>query len=200
MDEIDFSGLLCARLCHDLISPVSAARNGVAMAVGEKDAAMRAEALDLSAEGLADAVDKLRVYRIAYGNAGPGTTLAELQKAAQSLYSRGRVALEWADGEDPGPDKVRLLSNLLLLGAEAVARGGTVKVMPTELTVTGSGGKAGLAPDVLAVLDGVPLEEPMTARQIQAALTLALVRRAGGTLNHVVDDGQVMLSAALPAS
>lgn len=200
MDEIDFGALLCARLCHDLISPVSAARNGIAMAIEEKDGAMRAEAMDLTAEGLADAVDKLRVYRIAYGNPGPATTLAEARKAARGLYSRGRVQIEWSEeGGDPGPEQVRLLTNLVLLGAESVARGGVVRVAPpgAALTVTANGGRAALASDILAVIEGAPLEEPMTARQIQAALTCALVRRIGGTLRHESGEGVVSLAVAL---
>jgi len=199
MTDIDFAALLCARLCHDLISPVSAARNGIAMAIEEKDGAMRAEAMDLTAEGLADAVDKLRVYRIAYGNAGAATTLAEARKAAQALFSRGRVQIEWADGEDPGPDGVRLLTNLVILGAEAVARGGVVKVAAPgdALSVTATGGRAGIAADVLPVLDGADLEEPMTARQIQAALTVALTARLGGALRHETEEGAVRLSVDL---
>ncbi len=201
MTDIDFAALLCARLCHDLISPVSAARNGIAMAIEEKDGAMRAEAMDLTADGLADAVDKLRVYRIAYGNPGPATTLAEARKAAQSLFSRGRVQIEWADGGDPGPDSVRLLTNLVILGAEAVARGGVVKVAATgpTLSVIASGGRAGVASDVQPVLDGATLDEPMTARQVQAALTMALAARLGGALQVEAGERAVVFSVATNA-
>jgi len=167
MDDTDFSALLCARLCHDLISPVSAARNGIAMAQDESDPEMRAEAMALTADGLTDAVDKLKVYRIAYGMAGPGTTLSEARKATQGLYARGRVEVDWPDGgTDLGPEEVRLLVNLVLLGA----------------------------PDVQAVLDG-ETSEGLTPRQIQAALTIRLATRQGRKVVHEAAESKVTLTA-----
>ncbi|NQV81038.1 MAG: histidine phosphotransferase [Alphaproteobacteria bacterium] len=200
MDDIDFSALLCARLCHDLISPVSAARNGIAMALEDDgDPEMRTQAMELTADGLADAVDKLKVYRLAYGVAGPATTLAEARKSVQSLFSRGRVSVDWADGPDPGSDRVRLLTNLVLLGVEAVARGGTVRVDPAgdTLAVHASGGRVGFAPDILAVLDGGTAGPDLTPRQAQASLTLALIQRSGGVLARVEEEGQVSLSVGV---
>jgi histidine phosphotransferase ChpT len=197
MDDTDFSALLCARLCHDLISPVSAARNGIAMAQDESDPEMRAEAMALTADGLTDAVDKLKVYRIAYGMAGPGTTLSEARKATQGLYARGRVEVDWPDGgTDLGPEEVRLLVNLVLLGAEAVARGGTVRVVPVGegFTVEATGGRTGFAPDVQAVLDG-ETSEGLTPRQIQAALTIRLATRQGRKVVHEAAESKVTLTA-----
>lgn len=198
MDEIDFSALLCARLCHDVVSPVSAARNGVAMAQDENDPEMRAEAIALTADGLADAVNKLKVYRIAYGKAGPGTTLSEARVAAQGLFSSGRVAIDWPEGgADLGPEGVRLLVNLVLLGADAVARGGTVRVVSEGegLGVEATGGRARIPEDVQPVLDGDVDTEALTPRQIQAALTLKLAARQGQRVVYTAAEGLVTLTA-----
>ena len=197
MNEIDFGALLCARLCHDLISPVSAARNGIAMAQDEADPAMRTEAMALTEVGIVDAVDKLKVYRIAYGVAGSGTTLAVARSAALGLYARGRVSIDWPEGgTDPGPEAVRLLLNLLLLAADAVARGGKVRIVspgPIQ-AIEATGGRAGFAPDVLSVLDGETLPEALTPRQVQAALTLRLASRKHQVVTHTLTDGAVLLS------
>ena len=198
MDEIDFSALLCARLCHDVVSPVSAARNGVAMAQDENDPEMRAEAIALTADGLADAVNKLKVYRIAYGKAGPGTTLSEARVSAQGLFSSGRVAIDWPEGgADLGPEGVRLLVNLVLLGADAVARGGTVRVVSEGegLGVEATGGRARIPEDVQPVLDGDVDTEALTPRQIQAALTLKLAARQGQRVVYTAAEGLVTLTA-----
>ena len=198
MDEIEFGALLCSRLCHDLISPVSAARNGISMVHDEADPAMRADAVDLTEDGLVDAVNKLKVYRIAYGVAGTGTTLAEARAAALGLYARGRVSIDWPEGgTDPGPEAVRLLLNLVLLGADAVARGGTVRVISPgpAPAVESTGGRAGFAPDVMSVLDGETPPDELTPRQIQAALTLRLAARKHYTIAHTSTDGGVSLSA-----
>ena len=197
MNEIDFGALLCARLCHDLISPVSAARNGIAMAQDEADPAMRAEAMALTADGIVDAVDKLKIYRIAYGVAGSGTTLAVARSAALGLYARGRVSIDWPEGgTDPGPEAVRLLLNLVLLGADAVARGGTVRVVsPGPVpAIEATGGRAGFSSDVLSVLDGETLPEALTPRQVQAALTLQLASRKHQVVTHTLTEGTVLLS------
>jgi hypothetical protein len=105
MDEIDFGALLCARLCHDLISPVSAARNGIAMVQDEADPAMRTDAMALTEDGLVDAIDKLKVYRIAYGVAGSGTTLAVARAAALGLYAAR--CLSWAGTSYRGDRRAR---------------------------------------------------------------------------------------------
>jgi histidine phosphotransferase ChpT len=198
MNEIDFGSLLCARLCHDLISPVSAARNGIAMVQDETDPAMRTDAMALTEDGLVDTIDKLKVYRIAYGVAGSGTTLAAARAAALGLFARGRVSIDWPEGgADPGPEAVRLLLNLVLLGADAVARGGTVRVVSSgpAPAIEATGGRAGFAPDVLSVLDGETPPDALTPRQIQAALTLRLAARERHTIAHTSTDGAVSLSA-----
>jgi histidine phosphotransferase ChpT len=202
LDDIDFGALLAARLCHDVISPVSAARNGIAMALEDDDPEMRVQAMELTADGLADAVDKLKVYRLAYGVAGPGTTLAEARKATEGLYARGRVRVEWTAGIDPGPDAVRLLTNMVLLGADGVARGGVVSVAPdaTRLSVSAEGNRAGFADDILAVLEGTASDQSIVPRQIQAVLAMALARRLGGALEYSVGAGLVSLTARLPSS
>ena len=197
MNEIDFGALLCARLCHDLISPVSAARNGIAMVQGETDPVMRTDAIALTEDGLIDTIDKLKVYRIAYGVAGSGTTLVEARAAALGLYDRGRVRVDWSEGgTDPGPEAVRLLLNLVLLGADAVARGGIVRVVSygPAPAIKATGGRAGFAPDVLSVLDGKTPPEALTPRQIQAALTMRLAARVHHTIAHTSTDGAVSLS------
>jgi histidine phosphotransferase ChpT len=199
MDEIDFGALLCARLCHDLISPVSAARNGIAMVQDETDPEMRTDAMALTEDGLTDAVAKLKVYRIAYGVAGPGTALAEARAAALGLFARGRVSVDWPEGgTDPGPAGVRLLLNLVLLGADAVARGGTVRVVSPgpAPAIEATGGRAGFAPDVLSVLDGETPPEALTPRQIQAALTVRLAERENSTIAHTATDGAVSLNVS----
>jgi histidine phosphotransferase ChpT len=198
MDDIDFGALLCARLCHDLISPVSAARNGIAMAQDEADPEMRTDAMALTEDGLTDAVGKLKAYRIAYGVTGPGTTLDEARAAALGLFARGRVSLDWSEGgTDPSPATVRLLLNLVILGADAVARGGTVRVVSSGAapSIEASGGRAGFAPDVLSVLAGETPPEALTPRQVQAALTLKLAERENLTIAHTSTDGMVSLSA-----
>ena len=47
MNDIEFAALLVSRVCHDLVSPVSAVGNGLEVLADERDAGMRADALKL---------------------------------------------------------------------------------------------------------------------------------------------------------
>ncbi|MEQ9447478.1 MAG: histidine phosphotransferase family protein, partial [Rhodospirillaceae bacterium] len=145
-------------------------------------------------------VDKLRVYRLAYGVAGPGTTLVETRKATESLFSRGRVRVEWAEGADPGPEGVRLLANMVLLGAEGVARGGVVTVAPsaTVLTVNAEGNRAGFSDEILAALENTVEESSLVPRQIQVVLAKTLAQRLGLGLEYTIMTGRVALTVRLP--
>jgi histidine phosphotransferase ChpT len=45
MNAIDLAGLLCSRLCHDLLSPVGALNNGLELMADEQDPEMRERCL-----------------------------------------------------------------------------------------------------------------------------------------------------------
>jgi hypothetical protein len=60
--------LISARLCHDLVGPVSAIGNGVEL-VTEFGEDMRGEALALIAQSAAEAANRLQFFRIAFGSA-----------------------------------------------------------------------------------------------------------------------------------
>ena len=44
-DPFDFAGMLCARLCHDLVGPVGALGNGLELLALDQDPAMRQQTL-----------------------------------------------------------------------------------------------------------------------------------------------------------
>ncbi len=61
--------LLCSRLCHDLISPVSAINNGFEL-IAEFGDEMRGEAMSLMGDSAREAARRLKFFRIAFGAAG----------------------------------------------------------------------------------------------------------------------------------
>ena len=126
------AALLCARLCHDLVSPVSAM--GMAFSVLDDDDSedMRENAIDLVRENARQAEAKLEFARIAFGAAGsaPGTMeSSELKRLAENYFSTLRPDLVWKVSA-PGLEKTaaRLLLNLCMTAATSAARGGTVTV------------------------------------------------------------------------
>ena len=59
-NPVDFAGLLCSRLCHDLLSPVGALNNGLELLADEDDPAMRAQCLELLADSARASADRRR--------------------------------------------------------------------------------------------------------------------------------------------
>src|SRR5690349_7328736 len=68
--SIDFAGLLCSRLCHDMLSPVGAMMNGLELLADEDDPDMRARCLELLTESARTSADKLKFFRLAFGQGG----------------------------------------------------------------------------------------------------------------------------------
>src|SRR6185312_8882141 len=60
--------LLCARLCHELVSPVGAINNGVEL-LGEEDPDFVRDAIALIGQSGRKAGQRLQFYRFAYGTA-----------------------------------------------------------------------------------------------------------------------------------
>lgn len=127
--------LICARLCHDLVGPVSAIGNGVEL-VTEFGEEIRGEALGLIAQSASEAARRLQFFRIAFGSAagadGRAIPLAEAWARTKELPLGGRVSLDWPEPK-PGVAELerltlKLLLNLFLVGVDAASGNGTVKV------------------------------------------------------------------------
>ena len=70
LESLDLAALLCSRVCHDVISPVGAIVNGLEVLEDEKDADMRAFALELIKKSATTASARLQFCRLAFGAAG----------------------------------------------------------------------------------------------------------------------------------
>ena len=149
---------------------------------------------------------------MAYGMAGNRQCgdLASLRELAARFFAHQKASLEWVgNAAPPGlPETAgKLILNMLVLGAEALPRGGTVGVLladdggASEITIVAVGANAGLREESQAGLtDGVEAQD-LTARSVHAYFTRSLARREGGDLQaHAVGPGHLRLSARLPAS
>jgi len=203
------ANLLCSRLCHDLVGPVGAIGNGLEILADEEDAEMRRQALELLSFSAEEATRRLRFYRLAFGAAGGGEiplSLGEARDAARGLLTGGKVALDWPDaampvGAPPKKVAVRLLLNLIQLGAEALPRGGRVAVQLNRgasgvaMTVVASGVTAVLSQTTAGALNGSIGLVELDPRAAQAYYTRRLAIDAGAQVAVMQTDGQVVLSA-----
>jgi histidine phosphotransferase ChpT len=175
---------LCARVCHDLAGPLGTLMGTLELAASDPHSA--AEALPLASETAALMGLRLQLLRAAWaGDCGPLTTYA-LVKLAAGLPPRVRAELAGlGPGEFPAP-VARVLVNMLLLGAEALPRGGTVSL---------SGGPDG---DVLLVADGRDAAWPPGTMRALLDPRTALLDNPNGVLAPLV--GHLALAAGLRLS
>jgi histidine phosphotransferase ChpT len=172
--------LICARMCHDLVGPVSAIGNGVEL-VTEFGEDMRGEALALIAQSAAEAARRLQFFRVAFGSAAGGDgrsiPLAEARTRAMALPLGGRVSLDWPErpaGTDPELSRaaLKLVLNLFLIAVDAAAGTGAVRVRVTGegFEVIADGAKVGLSDDVAL---GLAIYARTLAADAEMALTVA---------------------------
>lgn len=135
MADIDLVAMLCSRLCHDLVGPISAVANGVEV-LQDDDTDMRDAAIDLLAHSSELAANRIKFYRLAFGASGGEGVMISLRDARTTVVdflSDSRVELRWPDDsvdDSAGlsKDGLKLLLNMILIVAESMPRGGDLEV------------------------------------------------------------------------
>ena len=123
--------LLSSKLCHDLISPVSAINNGVELIedIGDE---IEEEAMKLIGNSGANAARRLRLFRAAYGCAGSeeNLPLRDVRLIAQQYFVE-KIKLDWPeDLKLPSVEDhrgfLKVLLNMLIMSEEILAYGGLI--------------------------------------------------------------------------
>ena len=188
--------LLCARLCHDLIGPISAVNNGVEL-VRDFGDEMKGEALDLIGDSALRASRLLQFYRVAFGSArapdGSGIGIGEARQRAVEALTSERIKVHWPEdsvlqGAQLPREMVKLVLNLVLLATETLPGAGEVDVYlqlgdRAEIRVIARKEGIALADDIAQVLNNEAVEDDLTPQNIQAFLTRSLAESAGKGLN-----------------
>jgi histidine phosphotransferase ChpT len=125
--DLRVSELLAARLCHELVGPISAVANGADL-LREHELEIDQEALALIGESARRAGSRLQFYRFAYGFCGNGhVTGPPPDQLAAGYFASSRVACRYGQDVRTLPlSEQKLGCNLLVFGAEALIRGGHV--------------------------------------------------------------------------
>ncbi len=171
--------LLSSKICHDLVSPISAINNGVEL-IDDIGGSVVEEAMKLIGDSSAHASRRLRMFRMAYGRAGSEENLAmrDARQVAEQYIAGGKLSLQWPEDQPKeliagkrGLLKVAL--NVIIMSEEVLAYGGSVALHGTEsgcrFEITGRG--AQLAPPYAAALEGTAAIEELTPRSIQSYVT-----------------------------
>lgn len=202
------SALMCARICHDLVSPIGALGTALEVLGDESNADMHADALELVKTSAGQASAKLQYLRLAFGAGGsaPGIiAMDELKRLVSNMYRGEKSEIIWENAPD-GLEKTqaRLLLNLIMLAVQAIPRGGqlTLSIQQEEgltvLNLCSEGLKARLDPVVVETLAGKAPEDGFDGRSIQPFYAGMIVRELKGHIQATSDDTQVIFTANLP--
>lgn len=189
-DGLRLAELLANRLCHDLSGPLNGLGAGLAEAVAGSP--MAADGLALAREAASVTISRLILLRAAWGEVGDALDGAGLARLASGLPGRRvRADLSGIAGDVVfGPMASRLLLNVMLLGAECLPRGGTVRLAgdPAGGIVALIDGPQAAWPESLPGLIAAPatasdLLREASPRDIQAPMTIMMAAAAGQSLS-----------------
>ena len=111
MDEhkLQFSALVGARICHDLISPIGAINNG--MELLSMSGAPQSPEIELIAQSVDAANARIRFFRIAYGATSTEQFLgrSEITSILRDFTKGSRLVLNWHPLEDVTRSEVQLV-------------------------------------------------------------------------------------------
>ena len=188
--------LLASKICHDLVSPVSAINNGVEL-IEDIGGSVVDEAMKLIGDSGATAARRLRLFRMAYGRAGSEESLKipDVRQVAEQYLSTGKITLEWPEhlpNADLGTQRgfLKTLLNLIVLAEESLAYGGTIAIREanagqgTGCRIEVSGRNAQLSQQMQEALEGTAAIEALSPRTIQAYVVGRFASQFGLKLAH----------------
>jgi len=203
LDSLDLAALLCSRVCHDVISPVGAIVNGLEVLAEEKDSSMRDFALELITKSAKTASARLQFARIAFGaagSAGSAIDTGDAEQVAKGFLNDDKLRLIWTGPRLLMPkNRVKLLLNLLVVGASCIPRGGSLDCViegdgdqPT-FSITAQGKNARIPHGVEQSIAGEPENGTVDAHGIQPFYAGMIARAADMEIAISIDEDVVRI-------
>ena len=198
---------LAGRLCHDLISPVSAIVSGLDLLEDPSAQDMRDDAMNLINQSARKLATVLSFARVAYGSSASAETFdpRDLEVLTRGVFGHVRAELDWAvESERLEKPAARALLNLAQLGATALPTGGVARLTvetqggDTVVKLEARGARARLRPEAQAGLKGEPMTEGLPGQWVQPYYLHALVTDAGGRLESAIGEELITIGARLP--
>jgi histidine phosphotransferase ChpT len=182
-DTPDLIALLGSRICHDLISPLGAIANGVELLT--MSGAVPGPEIALIAESVTNANARIRFFRIAFGaaTAGQSVARAEIRSILDDMTRGGRMKIDWEVAGDPARSEVKLAFLALQCLETALPYGGRVRIATDGglWRIGAEAAKLKVDPDLWARLQSGGGGD-VTAAQVQFALLPVELARQGRRL------------------
>ncbi|ALE03557.1 histidine phosphotransferase ChpT [Bartonella ancashensis] len=181
LKSVDFANLLCSRICHDLVSPISAIQNAMEL---YDEGGVNDDALELIRFSVAKASAHLQFARLAFGAAGSVDCQIDtnsVRHVVEQYMAEEKAVLRWQVPSLLLPkDEVKLLLNLLLVANMVIPRAGEIIVTVIQDAAIRSlffeiHGKILRVPSYFVDLySGRVPREPVDARTVQFYYTVHL--------------------------
>jgi len=175
--------LLSSKICHDLISPVSAINNGVEL-IEDIGGSVVEEAMKLIGNSAVQSSRRLRIFRVAYGRAGneANLPLRDMRQIIEQYFDGGKIKLSWPEvlalpGVVEQRGALKTLVNMMIMAEEMLAYGGSITLRGLEpevgvgCCVEIEGRNVTLSPAFREALTEVTAVEDLTPRTIQPYMT-----------------------------
>lgn len=187
--------LIAQRLCHDLVNPLGAVGNGL-----ELMAMTQAETpeMALMKDSLAQALGRIKLYRLAFGAAPAGSSVprAEVAGALGALGGSRALAVS-ADlpAALPRAD-ARLVALLALCAEAALAWGGRLAIRADgAIALRAEAPRLRTDAEPWAALAEGRVPDPATPALVQFALVPEAARAAGRRVGVTMAEGRIALTA-----
>lgn len=204
-DTADLGSLIAQRLCHDLVNPLGAVGNGLELLAMQQS---ETPEMALMRDSLAQALGRIKLYRLAFGSSEGTATGADLAEALQALGTSRPIALATELPASLPRRDARLLALLALCAETALAWGGSLRVQAEEpappgdsaapmpaLRVTAAAPRLRLDAELWQALAQGQAPAALTPPQVQFALLARAAAGAGRRLRIDQAEGQVTLAA-----
>lgn len=203
----DLAALVAARLCHDLVSPISALGAALSVLDDERAEDMREDAIELVRTGARQARAKLEYCRLAFGAGGSKPAIidmAEIKRLAEAMFQDARPDIVWKT-EAAGVEKpaARVLMNLVWLAVDCLPRGGTVTIEVAageggaRLKIVSTGPKVRLDESYVVAMSGRAPQDGFDGRSIQPYYAGLIARENGGRADAQAEDDRALFTALI---
>jgi histidine phosphotransferase ChpT len=204
---VELAATVAAKICHDLISPISAIVSGLDLMEDDQSQDMREEAMNLIAQSARKLAAQLSFARVAFGASASADTFdpRELEKLVRGIYETVRADLDWAvQLEALNKPAARALLNVAQIGAGVLPMGGTARLTAEArdramvIGLEARGQRVRMRAETAEGLRGEPVSDGLPGQWIQAYYLYALVKDAGGQVEFSTEDGLASVQVVLP--
>lgn len=194
-DRQDLTELIGSRICHDLISPLGAISNGLELL--EMSGQTDTPEMELIAESIASANSKIRFFRIAYGRAPNGSTLAspEITSTLRDYFLNTRLNTIWHPDREVQRHDVKMAFLAIQCLESSLPYGGQIDVFleGTEWVLRASGEKLKADMDIWTLLEGQAPADNLDASHVQFGMLAMLTQWRKPAISVTISEQSILL-------